>query len=213
MFLCIDTATEDAGVALVDEHVTHGYLPLDRMKASEEILANIDQLIKNSGGSLDELRAVFVIKGPGSFTGLRVGIAVANQFAHQLNIPIVGVRTEEFYRHRHDVDDFVYLQSMNRDESYVIGFGSFFNFSDEKIVSIPQLEKNPPSVWCGQLNVDHSTLLLKGELQKLETPEHAWCRLAFEFNRDTEREKYDLVEPYYGKEPNITKSKKKPLFN
>jgi len=93
MFLCIDTISSAAGITLVNsEFALH--LPLDPQNSSEGIVTTIDKALKKAKISLADLQGIFVIKGPGSFTGLRVGLSVANQFAHQLKLPIVGLRTE-----------------------------------------------------------------------------------------------------------------------
>lgn len=208
MILCIDTATDAAGAALVDAQ-SSSYLSLDLKSASETLLATIDQLLKDSNVKLSDLKGVMVIKGPGSFTGLRVGIAVANQFAHQLNIPIIGLRSEEWYYSRTDEKDFLYLQSMNRDQVYVIGFGSFENWSDSTIVSIGDLEELAKGRWLGQLTPDHQSKISLELIGGLRTPEEAWQSSLSLFKKAGAPKKYYLVEPFYAKEPTITKSKRK----
>lgn len=58
-----------------------------------------DELKKNSA-TLEDVTGVVVFQGPGSFTGLRIGIAVANAFAHELSVPIIGVANEEKWLER-----------------------------------------------------------------------------------------------------------------
>ncbi len=203
MYLCIDTTTSEAGITLVG----HGRLPIDPHHASEKILETIDQLIQKANIKLADLGGVFVIKGPGSFTGLRVGIAVANQFAHQLKIPIIGLRTDEWWSYRTDKKDFMYLQTMNKNEVY----------ADGKIVPIEELSGE--KLWLGQLSDDHRKKLPFDfkEVMDLRTPEETWAIVAQKDynlqptrpNGSAGRATYNLVEPYYGKEPTITKSKKR----
>lgn len=57
---------------------------------SSDILIKIDELLKANQKSLKDLTAIVVSQGPGSFTGVRVGITVANTLAWSLNIPVVG---------------------------------------------------------------------------------------------------------------------------
>jgi len=209
VFLCIDTATEEAGISLADESRGYGYLLLDRMKASEQILKNIDDLIQKSGQPLKDLQGVLAIKGPGSFTGLRVGVAVANQFAHQIDIPIMGLTTDQFFAFRTDEKDFLYLQSMNRDELYVKGFGSFEDQFKGAIVPIGQLPSDSFK-WCGQLFDDHQNKLPDNfePISVLSSPEEAW-REAVKNTKWSASKKYELLEPYYGKAPTITKTKRR----
>lgn len=57
---------------------------------SEQLLAKITELLTRQNSSFDDLHGIVVFKGPGSFTGLRIGVTVANAIAYSKNIPIVG---------------------------------------------------------------------------------------------------------------------------
>ena len=59
---------------------------------SKDILNKIEHLLKSQKKSLHDVEAIAVNQGPGSFTGVRVGIAVANTLAWSLNIPVLGYR-------------------------------------------------------------------------------------------------------------------------
>ncbi len=48
--------------------------------------------------SLNDINAIVYFKGPGSFTGLRIGATVVNTLAYSLNVPIVGVTTKDWMR-------------------------------------------------------------------------------------------------------------------
>lgn len=63
---------------------------------SVDILREISNIITKSGNKLQDLSGIVVYKGPGSFTGLRIGITVANTFAYSLNIPIIGETGEDW---------------------------------------------------------------------------------------------------------------------
>ena len=58
---------------------------------SAEILLKIQNSFDEAGIELKEISGIVVNVGPGSFTGLRIGISVANAFAYSLKIPIVGI--------------------------------------------------------------------------------------------------------------------------
>ncbi|MBU1934426.1 tRNA (adenosine(37)-N6)-threonylcarbamoyltransferase complex dimerization subunit type 1 TsaB, partial [Patescibacteria group bacterium] len=200
MYLCIDTTTPAAGITLIGK--TSFYAKLDPKNVSENTLKTIDELVQKAKIQLSDLEAVFIIKGPGSFTGLRVGIAIANQFAHQLKIPIIGLRTDEWWSHRTDESDFIYLQTMNKDEVYVVEK----NKSDIK--PIDQLSGK--ALWLGDLSDDHKTKLPSDfkEITDLRSPEETW-QLIIQKTDISPQKTYELVEPYYSKDPSITKSKKK----
>jgi len=56
---------------------------------SENLISKIDSLLKESGETKESLTKIAVLAGPGSYTGLRIGITVANFLAWSLSIPIV----------------------------------------------------------------------------------------------------------------------------
>ena len=94
MILAIDTATPHGGVALVsgEKVLSRALLPAGR-QASGTILAAVDGLFRNAGSTLSEVSHVAVSAGPGSFTGLRVGMAAAKGFCQGLGARIVPVST------------------------------------------------------------------------------------------------------------------------
>lgn len=57
---------------------------------AETIHLKIRELLDSQGYGLKDLRGVAVFKGPGSFTGLRIGISVANTLADSLGLPVVS---------------------------------------------------------------------------------------------------------------------------
>lgn len=67
----------------------------DRQLA-ETINLKIDQLLHGSSLNLSSLDGLGVFRGPGSFTGLRIGLSVANAMAYGLNVPIIGSRGDDW---------------------------------------------------------------------------------------------------------------------
>jgi len=92
--LSIDTSSKTGSVALVDS----GHVIADREYAAdsghaEALIAEIDKALKRSKLSLSDIDGIAVAIGPGSFTGLRIGLATAKGLAVSLNKPVVGVST------------------------------------------------------------------------------------------------------------------------
>ena len=95
--LALDTATRHPTLALFDGA---GMLGGVRQWASqhrhgEELLQRLDELLGAANARPADLEAVVVGLGPGSFTGLRIGLATAKTIAYSLNVPVVGVSTTE----------------------------------------------------------------------------------------------------------------------
>jgi tRNA threonylcarbamoyladenosine biosynthesis protein TsaB len=95
LLLAIETATEEGVVAL--GRPNGALVARDRWPAGhahgERLLASIEKVLAEADASLDEVGAIVVGIGPGSFTGLRVGLAVAKGLAFGLGITVVGIET------------------------------------------------------------------------------------------------------------------------
>ena len=94
--LAMDTATMVSSVAVATEDRVLAELTAEtRFTHSETLVANIEEVLRLADVKREELSAVAVRLGPGSFTGLRIGLAAAKAIAYALSIPLVGVPTLE----------------------------------------------------------------------------------------------------------------------
>jgi tRNA threonylcarbamoyladenosine biosynthesis protein TsaB len=94
MLLGIDTATWTASVALVDGDAVLAERSLPTSGSHGfSLVPLIEEVLGHAGATTGDLRGVAVSIGPGSFTGLRIGLATAKGLAFAQRIPIVGVRT------------------------------------------------------------------------------------------------------------------------
>ncbi len=73
------------------------YKKAARNVQSQNVLGLIDQLLKENKFKLNEIREIEVNTGPGSFTGLRVGVSVANALGFSLKIPVNGKKAGEVH--------------------------------------------------------------------------------------------------------------------
>ena len=96
IILAIDTTAITASVALLDEEcVIASFDVHNKLTHSEKLLPMIDDLLSNSGYTVDDVDIIAVSRGPGSFTGVRIGVATAKGLAYQRNLPLVGVSALE----------------------------------------------------------------------------------------------------------------------
>lgn len=94
MLLALDTATRNASIALYDETgVLAETTWCTRENHTVELMAQIVHLLDLAHAPKSDLRAIGVALGPGSFTGLRVGMSVAKGLAYGCAIPLFGVPT------------------------------------------------------------------------------------------------------------------------
>lgn len=67
-----------------------------KYKQAEKLLSGIERLFQRARVCLKDLKGIIVVKGPGPFTALRIGIVTANTLAFALGIPVIGIKTPEF---------------------------------------------------------------------------------------------------------------------
>jgi tRNA threonylcarbamoyladenosine biosynthesis protein TsaB len=94
MILTIDTATDQASVCLSQDGNVLATLINDNQKDHATwIQVAINKLLEEQGYTMQQLKAVAVTEGPGSYTGLRVGMATAKGLCFALQIPLITVNT------------------------------------------------------------------------------------------------------------------------
>lgn len=94
LILSIDTSTKSTSIALHQagkvQAVSEFFM---ERSASHTLTTAIGQIVGNSGFDLHDLQAVAVSKGPGSYTGLRVGVAIAKGLCYALKKPLIAIGT------------------------------------------------------------------------------------------------------------------------
>ncbi len=96
LLLNIDTATEHASVCLSRDETVLGLIESTEQKNHASFVQPaIQKLMQDSGLTLTQLDAVAVTAGPGSYTGLRVGLATAKGICYALNKPLIMINTLE----------------------------------------------------------------------------------------------------------------------
>jgi tRNA threonylcarbamoyladenosine biosynthesis protein TsaB len=97
LILVLRTDKPESEIGLFDDKREISYLSWQaHYELAETIHSRVANLLKDSGKNWHELEGLVVYKGPGSFTGLRIGIAFANTLVYSLNIPIIGSKSEDW---------------------------------------------------------------------------------------------------------------------
>lgn len=93
--LNIETATKNCSVALAKEGKTifSKEIAEEGYSHAERLHVFIEEIIKEVGITLQDLSAVAVSQGPGSYTGLRIGVSAAKGLCYALNIPLIAIDT------------------------------------------------------------------------------------------------------------------------
>ena len=94
--LAIDTATQVSSVAVASREKLSAELTVQAsLMHSETLMPHVEQVLRMAGCRKEELEGIAVSIGPGSFTGLRIGLAAAKAMGYALSVPVVGVSTLE----------------------------------------------------------------------------------------------------------------------
>lgn len=154
IIIALDTTAVTASVALLEnECVIASSSVHNKLTHSEKILPMIDEILKNSGYTIDDVELIAVSKGPGSFTGVRIGIATAKGLAFAKNVPIVGVSALEALAEGFkllsdaDLENAIISPSMDarRNELYNALFSydgrSLTRITDDRPISCEELEE------------------------------------------------------------------------
>ncbi|SHJ59933.1 tRNA (adenosine(37)-N6)-threonylcarbamoyltransferase complex dimerization subunit type 1 TsaB [Pseudozobellia thermophila] len=112
---CSVSVARDGELLAIKEHDTPNY------SHSEQLHIFIEDVIEEAGMSLAELDAIAVSKGPGSYTGLRIGVSAAKGLCFSLDVPLISVATLTSMAHqakRQGIDYIIPLLDARRMEVY-----------------------------------------------------------------------------------------------
>ena len=94
MIVLWNSAEMTVQLTLIDGDKRTDYEWVAERNLARDMLAYLRDRLAENGASFADISGIGVFRGPGSFTGLRIGLAVLNTIAHEQRIPIVGVAGE-----------------------------------------------------------------------------------------------------------------------
>ena len=94
MIILLDTSTATCFLTVVDDEARQDF----EWQAGRTLARGLLKFLEEKTGDLHNISGIGVMKGPGSFTGLRIGLTVANTLADSLNIPIAGATGEDWQK-------------------------------------------------------------------------------------------------------------------
>ena len=146
MILAFETSAKTASVALLEGNKLLGESYQNTgLTHSQTLLKMAEDLLENCGKTPADVTAVAVAKGPGSFTGVRIGVAAAKGFAWGAEIPCYGVSTLEAMAEGLGVYEGYVVPTMDarRDQTYTAVFraegGTLTRILDDCAISFAQL--------------------------------------------------------------------------
>lgn len=124
--LAIETTGARASVALIDEAGLCKVQSSDEtMNHLQHLIPMIQQLLTKCALSINDVTGILVSEGPGSFTGIRIGMATAKGLAQALNVPILGVPTLRAFAYHMEQEEVIACPVFDarRDQVYAGAYG------------------------------------------------------------------------------------------
>lgn len=95
--LCVDTSTEACSVAVLcstdkEQHISEHFMLAPR-EHTQKILPTVEEVLQKAGIALSDIDVIGYGRGPGSFTGVRIGISIAQGLAYGIDKPMAGGST------------------------------------------------------------------------------------------------------------------------
>ena len=149
LILVIETATKNCSLALCENGITMESIDYNdgNFSHAEKLHVLIEEILSKSDREIKDLNSIAVSKGPGSYTGLRIGVSACKGLCFGLNIPLIAIETLEIlartYLEENEIDEQDLLIPMidaRRMEVYTAVFDSQFNKIKETEALI--LQKN-----------------------------------------------------------------------
>ena len=195
LIIAINTASKESAVALIEGKKILGEESWEsNANESEKVLPAIQGLLKVASKTWEDLEAVFVVKGPGAYTSLRVGINIANSMAWKLKVPMKRADVFAVWESR--------IKEENQKEPHLVviagGRDKYLLKGDQGPHALEEIEAMKKACY-GEVPSDFA---LKKEVSKSFGEGLVATKL-------DELEEVQLVEPLYARPPDITKPKPK----
>ncbi len=211
IILSIDTSSKAATAALMsDENLICEYTISNKKTHSQNILPMISDMMKKADISMDDIDVFAVCTGPGSFTGLRIGMATAKTFAQAKDKPVIGVSAlYGLYKNvsptpylvcpiidarRGDVYNALFKDDKRLTEDRAININDLLNeLKGHKVVFVGDGVSVYKELICNEMGED----AVFAPLSKMESRASSVCEIAFEKARNNEYDSPYTLNPVY----------------
>jgi tRNA threonylcarbamoyladenosine biosynthesis protein TsaB len=189
LLLAVDTSTQWIGLALYDGiQVIAEQIWQTHNHHTVELAPALQGLLKRSQIKPEDLQAMGIAVGPGSFTSLRIGMAVVKGMALALHIPVYGIPTLDVLAAAQPIQDLplaVIIQAGRKRMAmgrYMVEDGRWKSEGDAEVLNLEELASSfhKPTLVCGELTEEaRQVLKRKRKNVILSSPAHSLRRPAF----------------------------------
>lgn len=160
--LALETSAKAVSAAVVENGKVLGYAYQNiGLTHSVTMMPMVDSMLKNASLTMEDMGAIAVAKGPGSFTGLRIGVSAAKGLAWAAGLPCCGVSTLEGMAKNVTVFEGLIICAMDarRNQVYNALFrchnGALERLSEDRAIGLEEL--------CEELKACHEPMLVVGD--------------------------------------------------
>jgi tRNA threonylcarbamoyladenosine biosynthesis protein TsaB len=226
MELAIDTSTNTASIALSQQGKVTGDVSWHtRQNHTVELIPRLISLLERNNADIHDIKALSVAKGPGSFNGLRVGLATTKGLAFALDIPLVSIGTLEIIAYPYAASGLPVCPILQVGRSEVAA-ALFRKDSNQWTKPVPEYVTNiddicatteEKTLFCGEITTEQTAQLKQslGNLARFPTEDTEWSRAGYLAELGwckIETDHYETLstlQPMYLKKPSITKPKRR----
>lgn len=160
--LGIDTSTMAANIAVLeDDKLICEYTINTKKTHSQKLMPMIENMLKLSDIEIKEIDAIGICVGPGSFTGLRIGMATAKAMAHVNNIPLIGVNSLEILGANMDRCDKKICSILDAQRNQV--YTCKYIFEENRIKELEEIKIMPIDDLLEELSATNEEWIILGE--------------------------------------------------
>ncbi|MBM7663315.1 tRNA threonylcarbamoyladenosine biosynthesis protein TsaB [Bacillus mesophilus] len=162
--LAIDTSTYVMGIALTDQQNVIGeYITNIKKNHSVRLMPAIEQVMIDCDISPNMLDKIVVAKGPGSYTGVRIGVSIAKTLAWSLQVPLVGVSSlEQLAWNGRGFNGYICPVMDARREQLFTGL---YQYNGQSMTSVMKDQNVPLEDWLAQLkDIDGNVLFIGNDV-------------------------------------------------
>ena len=168
MLLALDTSTQTCGIALYDDPVIIGEMQWrSAIHHTVELAPAVNDLLKRCSLTPSDLKAIAVALGPGSFTSLRISLALAKGLALSLHIPVIGIPTFEYQAASQPLSDdplFTVIpagRSRMAVQEFTARDGAWQPVDEPQVMTPEQISDriSGPTHICGEMNVSERQVI------------------------------------------------------
>ena len=160
--LGIDTSSMAASVAVIEDNKLICEYTINTKKThSQKLMPMIENMLNLSDLNVCEIDAIAVCEGPGSFTGLRIGMATAKAIAHVNDIPVIGVNSLEVLAANMNLCDKKICSILDAQRNQV--YMNKYILKDDKITELEEISIKPIDELLEEISSSNEDWVLVGE--------------------------------------------------